>query len=58
MIKVTTHWGSKTYELATDYQIDRHGLYLMDKDDKEIARLHPDVWRDVDNLDLCGKITE
>lgn len=54
MIKVWTHRGFKTYALATDYQIDNRGLYLLDKDDKEIARFHD--YLDVANLDLCGDI--
>lgn len=58
MIKVWTHRGSKSYSLATDYQIDRHGLYLLNEDDKEIARFHPDQYVDVANVDLCGDIDE
>ncbi len=57
MIEVTGPRGSKTYELATDYQIDRHGLYLLNEDDKEIARFHPDAWLDVCNLDLAGDVS-
>lgn len=58
MIKVWTHRGHKTYELATDYQIDRHGIYLLNEDGKEIARYHPDQYTDVANVDLCGAIGE
>jgi hypothetical protein len=58
VIEVTGPWGSKSYSLATDYQIDRHGLYLLDEDDKEVARIHPDAWRDVINVDLAGDVTE
>lgn len=58
MIEVTGPWGRKTYALATDYQIDRHGLYLLDKNDKEVARFHPDTWRDVVNIELAGDVSE
>jgi hypothetical protein len=58
MIKVVTPTGSKTYALATDYDLDRHGIYLTDKDGVEIARFHPDSWRDIANIDLCGDIVD
>jgi hypothetical protein len=58
MIKVTTHTGSKSYALATDYDLDRHGIYLTDKDGNEVARFHPNSWSDIVNLDLSGEIVD
>lgn len=58
MIKVTTHTGSKTYALATDYDLDRHGIYLTDKDGNEVARFHSTAWRDIANMELCGEIVD